>query len=757
MTFRLAISSLVHHLLQSVAAIFFIGASAALLALSAVMACQLFGSIENLMTQAQVPDILQMHAGKADEETIAQFAKECGMVEDWQLSPFLNLDNSDIKLGTHSLAASSQDNGLSAQPEKFDFLLDLDGKKPQVMDDEVWVPVAYQGLYSLRAGETMTIGSRKLKIAGFIRDAQMNAMMCSSKRFLVSRQTLEQFRNAGQEETLIEFMLKKDASPSAFRQLYEQAGLPGSGPFIDRSLILVMNALSDGTVIFLLLLVSAAVVAISVFCLRYILALQLEQERKETGTMKALGISRKAVRKIYLVRYLLLAIPALAIGMAAALVLSRPMMEQIYRLYGAAPANWALPAACLGAMLVSGGVLILSIRISLRSLDKQSPLDALRNIHEPAKSKPCLISGLVCMACTFLVLVPLFLTQTLASPSFVTNMGIGNAQLRLDCSTPEAAQKVESVLENDRQVRQWTMLRTYGEKVILADGSKISLPAETGNHQVFPLTLAKGYLPYRKGELALSLLAAKETGLECGDQIWLEGQPEPFTVCGIYSDITNGGKTAKAVSLKTDAKPIWQTAYAVLKEGTDVSRWAGSIHIEGTSVVSIQEYISQTYAQTLSQLKGTVILAGAIGIFIVGIVMFLALRLFIQQNSQTISLKKALGWTSRQLKKEWFVREGLWITGGIGIGILLAAGPGQWICALVLHNMGAAGFLFAISWPAAGLLLAMIAISALVCSWAALRAISQISPCECVRGKENSGKMEKRNIQKKRSQRSLKP
>lgn len=740
MTFRLAMRTLVRHPLQSAAAMFFIAASAALLAFSAVMSCQLFGSIDHLMIQAQVPDILQMHAGKADEEKIAQFARQCGMAEEWQLCTFLNLDNSEIKLGNHSLAASSQDNGLCIQPERFDFLLDLKGQQPLVKDDEVWVPVAYQSLYDLDSGEFMTIGSRKLKIAGFIRDAQMNAMMCSSKRFLVSQKTLEEFRNAGQEETLIEFMLKKDASPSAFRQLYEQAGLPSSGPFIDRSLILVMNALSDGTVIFLLLLISAAVVAISVFCLRYILALQLEQERKETGMMKALGISRQAVRKIYLVRYLLLAIPALAAGTVLALIVSRPMMEQIYRLYGAAPAGWALPASCVGAVLVSGGILMISLRLSLRALDRQSPLDALRNIHEPAKSKPGLISGTVLAACTFLMLVPLFLMQTLASPSFVTNMGIGNAQLRLDCSTPEAAQKVENVLENDRQVKQWTMLRTYGEKVILADGSKISLPTETGNHQVFLLTLAKGYLPYRKGELALSLLAAKETGLECGDQIWLEGQPEPFIICGIYSDITNGGKTAKAVSLETEAAPLWQTAYAILNEETDASKWAESMRIEGASIISIQEYVSQTYAQTLSQLKGTVILAAAIGIGIAGVVIFLALRLFIQQNSQTISLKKALGWTSGQLKKEWFAQEAAWCAGGIGIGVLLAAGPGQWICALALHNMGAAGFHFVISWPAAICLLIMTAASALLGAWAALAAVGRISPCECIRGKEDPHK-----------------
>ena len=58
-------------------------------------------------------------------------------------------------------------------------------------------------------GDIMEIGTRKLTIAGFIRDSQMNSMMSSSKRFLVNETDYESIKGQGEEGYLIEFMLEE--------------------------------------------------------------------------------------------------------------------------------------------------------------------------------------------------------------------------------------------------------------------------------------------------------------------------------------------------------------------------------------------------------------------------------------------------------------------------------------------------------------------------------------------------------------------
>lgn len=170
----------------SLITVFFMAVSAMLLALTAALSASLLGTIDHLMNQAQVPDYMQMHMGELDEGAISRFAESRTEVEDWQICRFLNLENSRLCLGNSSFAESTQDNGLCMQGERFDFLLDMGNQIPEVLPGEVYVPVCYRSQYALEEGDFFTIGEEKLMIAGFVRDAQMNSMMASSKRFLVN-------------------------------------------------------------------------------------------------------------------------------------------------------------------------------------------------------------------------------------------------------------------------------------------------------------------------------------------------------------------------------------------------------------------------------------------------------------------------------------------------------------------------------------------------------------------------------------------
>ena len=84
-------------------------------------------------------------------------------------------------------------------------------------------------------------------------------------------------------------------------------------------------------------------------------------------------------------------------------------------------------------------------------------------------------------------------------------------------------------------------------EVRLDNGETGNLKVELGNHAVFPLQYTQGRLPVKENEIAISAMCADEMEKHVGNQITLltfDGEKQ-LTVCGIYSDITNGGKTAK--------------------------------------------------------------------------------------------------------------------------------------------------------------------------------------------------------------------
>ncbi|MCA9987384.1 MAG: hypothetical protein KDE59_23915, partial [Anaerolineales bacterium] len=110
----------------------FVAAAAMLVSLAAILVVNLSGAIDTLMTQAKTPHLMQMHSGEMDVARLANFVAQHDEIDEYQLLEFLNIDGAQIIFETGSLADSVQDNGVSVQGEKFDFLLDLDGHVIQV-------------------------------------------------------------------------------------------------------------------------------------------------------------------------------------------------------------------------------------------------------------------------------------------------------------------------------------------------------------------------------------------------------------------------------------------------------------------------------------------------------------------------------------------------------------------------------------------------------------------------------------------------
>lgn len=725
--------------LISAATIFFMAVSAALLVLTALLLINLLGAVDGLMDKAVVPDFMQMHTGEVDETELVRFAESRLEVRDWQICRFLNLDNSRIVLGGHNMIDSTQDNGLSVQSGRFDLLLGMDGGLPDVLAGDVYVPACYRARYDLAIGEEMRIGDQTLIIAGFIRDAQMNSMMASSKRFLVSTEDYEKLRGQGQEEYLIEFLLWDRADINDFQSAYTAQGLPADGPAITRPLIRMVNALSDGTMIFVIFLVSVIVLSISVICIHFILSLQMERDRKEVGMLKALGIGKREIRRIYFAKYLLFSACGILAGVTAAAVLQKPLIRQLQELYGITDNGVQAGIASLLAALLAEGIILLSIRQTLKKTDKLSALEALfQNRKKGSDRKQYFLIGIVTAACTFLMLVPKNLYNTLSSPAFVTYMGIGNGEIRMDVrqggDIGDVTARVVAALEKDMRVEKYVVLRTGSFPALLPDGSTAGLIVETGDHLVFPVSYSTGTAPAGDSDIALSSLNAEELGLSVGDTLRLSvnGEEKNYRVCGIYSDITNGGKTAKISGGEKQAAAIWSVLYVSLNKSADKGRWMEQYRAMGADVTDLADYVRNTYAQTLTQIYLASQVAAGIAVLVITVVLLLFLRLIVERNRYTISLYKALGFTGGELERSCFRRGFFPAVSGIAAGLVLGNLWGGALCGMILKSFGADGFRFVIDW---GQVLAKTAVPALgsvvFAIWGGISGIRLIKAHEC--------------------------
>ncbi len=279
----------------------------------------------------------------------------------------------------------------------------------------------------------------------------------------------------------------------------------------------------------------------------------------------------------------------------------------------------------------------------------------------------------------------------------------------------------------------------------MPDGVSTALQVEQGDHTVFPVSYAKGHAPKGKNEIALSHLCAEELGLSVGDTLLLltEEAPQEYTVCGIYSDITNGGKTAKAASLPNGGTPMWSVVYVSLKEGVPkvqwLSAWTQLLSDRGISArgVDIQQYVTDTYGQTIQEIRMAVwaaILAAALVMFVV-VVLFT--RLLVAQDRNDISLRKALGFTLRDIKELYFLKFLPVLLVGILMGILSGNLLGQQLTGIFLMTLGATGFRFLIDGKAVCGWIPGVTVITVICGGLlGLLQIKHIRAYECCIGKE---------------------
>ncbi len=750
---RLIINDFKNNKFAAIATCIFMSVNGALMGLAVLLFVSLSGSVDKLMSIAITPDFLQMHTGEIDEGDIAEFAGGRSDVDKMQICSFLNIPNSRIHIGDKPLDGNMQDNGLCYQSESFDYLVDMDNNVITPAVGEIYVPVCYRKEYDVVPGDIIQIGSETLTVAGFLRDSQMNSMMASSKRFLVSREDYDKIMPIGSQEYLIEFKLLEGSDYGAFSTAYENAGLPGNGPTITYPLIRMMNALSDGMMIMVIFLISIAMLFISTLCIRCLILTQLEKDKYEIGMMKAVGISGKGVRRLYISKYLILSAVGTVIGFAVAVMASSPLSLQMKELYGDAGNHGSIYILMILGEMIVEAIILLSINRALKGIEKAPTVSILNGLGNFGKKKNLWIPACIIIAVSvFMILVPLNVSNTLKAPEFVTYMGIGSGQIRIDIrqmdDIPGLSSDLEKELSSDERVSDFVLMRTGSYRTVMPDGSSYNLLIESGDHSTFPVRYSKGTYPKSEGEIAVSLLNAQELGLDLGD--FIDVYPEAGSagtagktckVCGIYSDITNGGKTAKACFDPTEDKTpvMWSIIYLSLKDENGIQDWVtdfrnshGSLG-EGIKVTSIPEYLNGLYGQTIRNIKNASLVTTILALIVLFVVILLLLRLLIWRERSDSSLKKAFGLTSGDIQKEYMKKAAYVVALGIAVGIFAGVVPGQSIAGLFLGTMGAQGFRFIIDPLSVFVLTPFItAVTAFVAAWTGLLEIRNVRAFECL-------------------------
>lgn len=730
----------------TVTTMLFVAAAAMLVALAATLMVNLSGAIDTLMVKAQTPHFVQMHAGAVDMERLAMFADQHEAVADYQVVEFLNIDgaqlvfssgslaSSGLPVDSRSLADSVQDNGFVVQSEQFDFLLDLEGNIIQVGDGQVYVPVNYMQDGTARAGDRVEVGGKPFVVSGFLRDSQMNSLLSSSKRFLISEDDFAALEESGSMEYLIEFRLHDPAELGAFETAYTATGLEANGPTITYPLFRMFNGLADGLMIAVILLVSALVVAVAFLCIRFTLLAKIEDDYREIGVMKAIGLRVSDIKKIYLAKYAAMAAAGTVVGFALSFAFRGMLLENIRLYMGESEnASLALVLGLMGVALVFAAIVAYvngvlgrfrkipaaeairfgmcqeeahgrkRLHLSTNRLLGTNIFLGLKDVLARKKLYATMLAVLALAA--FIIIVPQNLYNTVSASSFITYMGVGRSDMRIDIQQtgdiPAKAAAIAAAMARDDDISRFVVLTTHAFSARLEDGSEERIKVELGDHSVFPLTYAEGRAPVAENEIALSAIYAGEMGKKVGDTLPLliQGQEKNLTVTGIYSDVTNGGKTAKAVFEAGSADIMWGVISAELVDPAlieeKIAAYAGRFAF--AKVSDIDAFVAQTYGSTMRAIGKSAYAAAGVALTIALLITLLFMRMLVVKDRYAIAVMKAFGFTNADIKAQYVARAILVVAVGIMLGTLLANTLGEALAGAVIASFGASSFEFVVN------------------------------------------------------------
>ena len=713
---------------------------AVILAASAINnIANLIQSMSELEERAVPADITQMHSGEFDQAEIDKFTEEqrenIALQETMVL---LTLDGSNIHFGNNqTMAGTVQDISFVVQNKKFDFILDLDNEKLDVTEGFIAVPIYFMQQYDLKIGDKITVKSGEYEnefvISDYARDYEMNSSLTSSKRFVINQADYNEMllKHAGELEYLIEFKLHENGDSQAVQTAYIEGGLPANGPTVGGKIFLMFNAMSDAAVAMVIILISILLIIISALCIRLTFLATIDEDLREIGVMKAIGISKKDIKKVYLNKYRVISVVAGLIGY----LLSFAMVNLVngnMRLYISSDLSGNLKyILSLIAPVFIYFMIVMYCKKVLKRIDQISAVEALRRdsierVKNRKYSFPLLKNkffsiniymGLrdvwkrfnlyrllffIFIICTFIVILPLNIYNTMNSPEFSTYMGIGKSDMRIDLrktdTITEDFKKLQEELQNDSDIEKYAAYITSAYQVKNAEGSWDYINVETGDFSVFPLKYLEGRAPQGEGEISLSFANASKDGLNknVGDEVVVKvaGTEKTLKVTGVYQDITNGGKTAKAhtsLGLNEDAV-LWYIVSMDVAQGVDKRMKMDYYQntYDSAQVNDIKEYTGQTLGNIIDQMSTIVIGGIAIAVIIAVLITALFLRMLLSKDMSQIAIMRSMGLTSKNIKQQYMAGTMMVLIVGIVVGVIAANFLGEFLVSMAMSSVGAA-------------------------------------------------------------------
>lgn len=538
------------------------------------------GGVDRFLDMAGMKDYFVMIAEPDDGTPFGDLLDECDDIGSYVREPFLLCDSEMIRHNGKIMKGIGSMSMINSADEMCVTCFDKNNEPITSVDEgKVMLTATLANKAGIKEGDTL-----ELEMVGICKDAILGSDMTDGPRFIISPDDYAKlYSNDTVRRTLryASYIIETDAPDAVNDIILSSGGCLLSGP---RSLI-KMTFIISISVAAIIMVVSIFLILISFVVLRFTIGFTIQEEFREIGVMKAIGLKNSSIRALYLVKYLGIAVIGAAAGFFAAIPFGRMMLNTVSGTMVLGNDHPVLIGIICSAAVV---VLILLFCWSCTAkVKKLSPIDAVRNgqtgerfrkhrfmslgksrlgasgflaLNDVLSSpKQSVILTVVFTLCALLVMVLSSTGKTLASDELIYIIGVtrSDAYLDIHSGTREIQNGLKTLDEVERGIEEKLAENGMPCKVRVESFDSVSVEFEDKvltcrflhrrDTKCSDYVYGEGTAPQYANEVALGYAAAREVGAGVGDvvDITVNGKKEKFVVTALMDSMSNMGKCGR--------------------------------------------------------------------------------------------------------------------------------------------------------------------------------------------------------------------
>ncbi len=479
---------------------------------------------------------------------------------------------------------------------------------------EIWIQSLFSDIYDIPVGDTFTLGDTTLTVSAVVNDIRKPVSMTNGYTIFINEADANLFSSLEQldyillssktdENTLLTWL--DTIYTTEHRALFNDTL---SGLKLKASLMTIlvsgMGILAAGLMLIL------TIVIISFFIRNTIL-----NEYKAIGTYKSVGFSSKQIKGFYLKAYAAVGTISISIGALLGLPLSYYIGKIALEYVG----NYGLSSisayTTIAIILITVTILLGSVYLALRRINKITPVEALRMgmTNSKAKLKRSLMkrahsSFAMCINDIWKhkgssAIIITIITLTFYIAILLTNMGysfnrmdehaskwvsLPDCELYVQTTNTYVTDEFLQFIEENPYVKDHLEGQITSNVILRNEDAKLNLNyAIVTNFNNFDssltnVTYAKGRPPQNSDEIAIDDVTLQDSGYDLGDyiEVEIEGTKKNVMICGIYDSMLAPSVTFHSNAFEALDIPPEQylnNVVVILKDPNDMEAFKKSV------------------------------------------------------------------------------------------------------------------------------------------------------------------------------------